>query len=383
MSKVEIDPNQVSLTEEQQEALAQEAIAEAEAEEKGTPKEKETPEDPKPEKKPEEEEEPQEEPEGEEDPKEEEKPEEDKPAEEEKPEEEDPDKKEESEEEKSQKQAEEFEQRANDYAVKEGLSLDEAKEELRGQEGIVNKYQKDPLQIAKAFQHTQRAYDKLKNDHTQTEEQLKSLQAQTEAAQKEATVEGYLAKNREGLIKQYRDKYPGKSESMSDEAVFDEVKEKVEKVFSDKYKEALDKQAKAAENRRAELIESVPEADKKFLPEVRDMLKSLSDPVVLQKDFDLKDSILWAKGRHYDQDVKSAYERGVKQGKEKPVIAGEKPESPRREPKPKPKGPQLSEAYKQRALEMFEGQDMKDEEKYQAFYEIHKEDIDAGNEILV
>ena len=65
--------------------------------------------------------------------------------------------------------------------------------------------------------------------------------------------------------------------------------------------------------------------DAKFAHDVKLVLDATPDRVVLNPKYDIKGLVWHAKGQRYDADLKAAYERGLKSGKEDPKIIGHIP----------------------------------------------------------
>lgn len=210
----------------------------------------------------------------------------------------------------------------NDYAIKNNLTYAEAKDEITKTNAIIQKYKNDPVELAKALRNTQSAYDKTKAQleqkprtnvfHRLTDEQFI------------AQFKAHISKDSEKVLENYRAKYPARTEMMTDEAIIEELADKGlagYKQFADQKESEIS--VKATE-RRDELLNSLAEDEKRFLPDVKAVLAKTDNSTILHPDFEIRDIVHWAKGQRYDADIKEAEERGFKRGKESKVIIGAK-----------------------------------------------------------
>jgi len=347
--KTEFDPSQ-PLSEETLEQLAAEGIREADEAAGLVKPEPEPIKDPEPEPEPEKEEE--KEPE----------PEEDSPKEPEKEEEEEPEK----EPEKDPEEEPEKEDLIRSLAIEEGLTIEEATELIDKRKSLVEKYTGDTMKMAKAIQSSQRAYDKLRQ-HVDENENAQPVQQTVTSEQ----IRQEILKNQEVILKNYKTMWPAQAENLTDEAILEIAGAELAKQVNERTKAQAVENQKVATKKREELISGLSEADRQFAPDVKHLLDNTYDAILLNPDFDVKDSIFWAKGKYYDSAIKKAREQGIKEGKEQTKIVGEIPKTPdgaNKAPK-KSLGDTLSEKDKTRALSMMEGTGQSEEEIFKWYIE--------------
>jgi hypothetical protein len=286
------------------------------------------------------------------------------------------------------KKKEAFEQEVQAYAKESNLSVEEARTELESVGKIVDKYKGDAKQLAKANLHMQRTYSK-------TAEELKALkEAKPSVPEKEITIdtvikaidEGKITLNgktamREEVISAYREQYPDVTETIDDEAVLKlaskEMIDGIKKHRESFAKETESKAKEQAKEKKQKLIADLSAADKQFLPEIEPILNRISDSAILNEHFSVTDMVLWAKGKKFDQAIKEAEERGFKRGKEDPTIVGSKPQEGSQITKKAggKKTRTLTADEKERALDMYESAaDLSDEQKFEMFVDY----LDSG-----
>lgn len=262
---------------------------------------------------------------------------------------------------------------AKEYEITE----EEARQSLEHVSKLREKYKDNAKELAKANYFQQRFISK------QTEE-LKALKSAP--AVKELNIEnviGLLDKGelktvkgdpitREMVIEAYRKANADTTETVDDETVLKMAAKDYIKGHEARVKAHHSKMQSDATAKRSELIKSIPA---EFLPEIEPIIKNTPDSAILDKGFSIEDTIFWAKGKRFDQAVKEAEERGFKRGQEKPKILGEKPKDGGKPPVKKAVG--LSAADKKRALEMFDGQDISDEKKFELFAEIKADEANS------
>ena len=254
-----------------------------------------------------------------------------------------------------------------DWAIKHSLTLAEAKEDLEKTKGVVQKY-KSPEEMARALRQMQSQYDKMKNEAGKEEKDPYQI-----SANPQLEVFEYVRTNATDIVEKYRQSYPARTRDMEDDAILEEVADKL----LTGYKGWNDQRVKVlqtdASKRREELLSSLNERDRRFLPDIKAVIDKTSDKVIVSKGFNLDDIVRWAKGAEYDRAIKEAEERGARQEREKAKILGVVPSS-RTETTSTAKsgGVRLSEYEKKLAREMFSTTTFSDEEKYEAYAEVAK-----------
>ena len=274
------------------------------------------------------------------------------------------------------------EEEVKSYAKEHEVTEEEAREELESIAKIQEKYKDDPKQLAKANLYLQRLYSKLEKD-TKAEAEAKPPAEVTVEAVEKYIEDGQLKVDgksitKEQTIKAYKDAYPEITEDMEDEKVF--------KLAAKEWKQVLDKEnvkAKGAvsvkaQEKRGSMYDSIPEEDKKFIPDVKPLIEKLSDTQIASEGFDVNTYVQFVKGKNYDSDTKkltdekktfgiAEYKRGLEDSK----ILGTK-----RAPEggaPSDKKTTLTDAQKKRAEEMFDSPGITKEMAYESFKDYLKE----------
>jgi hypothetical protein len=262
-----------------------------------------------------------------------------------------------------------------EYATKNEMQVQDARDDFEHRDKILDKYKGDAKQLALANYHLQRLND-------QTQEEIKVLRAVVPSQEAELTYDAVLkliddnkiaidgkSINRDKAIAAYRETDADTVE-LSDEQVLKlavkELKTRILSVRKDNLRQMLSK----AKDKRATLLSSIPEADQKWLEDIKPVLEHVGDAQVMQDDFSLEPYILYAKGKHYDEDRKAygekEYQRGLEQAKiltkgKNPAAAGNGA------PKGK-KSVSLTDAQKTRAVEMYGNlEGVTDEKCYEMF----------------
>lgn len=267
------------------------------------------------------------------------------------------------------------------FAKERNISIDEARKELEHVGKISEKYAGDVKKLAEAYLHIQRAY-------TKSQDELKKLQDAAPIKSIENISDDDIIKNvidagtikvkgksltREEIVQAYKDSHQKQTENVNDDAVLYMVANEIRQNVIGKRKEGLAEVKTKAEKKRTELINSIPEADKEFIEEVKAVLDNHADEAVMSESFSLTDIINWAKGKRYDgvtkkaqDDIKKAYDDGYKKGKEEAKILGTRGAIPPKAPGSS-KPVTLTEAQKKEALDMFRSLDVSDEDKFKLY----------------
>ena len=259
-----------------------------------------------------------------------------------------------------------------EHALKHNLTIAEAQEDIDKTKAIVEKYKGDPVELARALKHTQSGYDQLKSKESKPQV----------IVQKDPTAEirEFAESNKDKIIENFRKKFPAKSEAMTDEVIIEESVAQAERDYEVWQKTETEKISKNAVEKREQLLVSIPEGDKQFIPDVKALLSRTPDSQIVHESFDIKDLVYHARGSYYTSDrVKSIEAAAFKRGKENPKILGVKtPVSGG----PAPKVPAssgvggLNSDQKDRALEMFSAEDgYSEDQAYAAFKDTFKDEL--------
>ncbi len=270
-----------------------------------------------------------------------------------------------------------------DYAKEHNITVEEAKADFESIAKIQEKYKGDPKQLAKANLYLQRIYSK-------TEAEAKALK-EAKAAQpvQEVTIEavekyiesGKVTLNgketpKEQVIEAYRQANPDLTDNLDDDKVLKLAAKDYHAFIIKQMENQKTEVSVKAKEKRANIFDSVPEADKKFIPELKPMIEKLSDAQIMDVNFAINDYVTYVKGKKIDeittrheQEKKEFGEKEYKRGLEEAKILGEK-----RPPDGKPPigggKVTLNEEQKKRALEMFDQKEITEARAYELYAEI-------------
>ena len=255
-----------------------------------------------------------------------------------------------------------------EWAIKHGMTMAEAKEDLEKTKGVVQKY-KSPEEMARALRLMQREYEKAKQDKT-AEPERDQYQI---SPNPRLEVQQYVQTNADEIVNKYRQSYPARSRDMEDDAILEDVTEKLYTGYEQFNRGRVETLKSDANRRREELLSSLNESDRRFLPDVKAVLDKTSDRTLMSRQFSLNDIVYWAKGQRFDDELKKAREQAMKEAKEQPKILGTLP-SQRTETSQTTKkgGVRLSEYEKRLARDMFATTTFTDEEKYEAYIDVSR-----------
>lgn len=268
-----------------------------------------------------------------------------------------------------------------DHAIKNGMTYSEAKEDIEATKAVLKNY-KTPEEIARALRSTQSEYSKLKSQVEQKPKpQIFQRVSDGEFIARAKQFYSVNEKEKEKDVQAFRQRFPEHSELLTDGAIVEQI---IDRSLSG-YRASAEKQeselVKKAAERREQLLTSVAETDKRFLPDVKKIIVDTSDAQVLNEGFDIKDIVYWAKGQRYDPDIKAAEERGYTRGKEESKILGMKTGTGGGgAPKSSKGSTDLTQAQQRRAVEMFP--DGTPEEAYKSFKEVHADDLKTDPHFL-
>lgn len=265
-----------------------------------------------------------------------------------------------------------LDKKVTEYAQKHGMTYVEAKEDIEKTEEILKQFKNDPAEMARAMRNKDREYHKLKAEAEKAQAKKEPVFERLSDDQFRAYAKEKIAAKPE-IIANFRKTFPAKSEYMSDEAI---IEESVEHALKDYQGKAAAKESEiktSASKKRETLLASVPESDRRFIPDIKALLYETDDRSVLSEGFDIKDAMQWAKGKTYDADIKAAEERGEKRAREGAKIIGVKTGGSTSKPAGDKKST-LNAAQKKYAVEMF-GADSPDEKCYTMFQETYADEL--------
>ncbi len=197
------------------------------------------------------------------------------------------------------------------------------------------------------------------------------------AANPRSYVIGEVKKNADKLINEFREQNPARSRDMDDEQVTEEIVERGTYAIKNQIRDYEVQLKKEAANKREEYLSSIPESDRRFLPEIKPILEQLPDHQVISQGFNFKDLVRWGKGGMVDQLIKEAEDRIHRQYETKDrKIVGEVARSSQttkvKQTPEQSKASGLTKYQKDQALQMFQSAPMSEDEKFEAYLEVTK-----------
>lgn len=223
------------------------------------------------------------------------------------------------------------------YAVKQNISIEEAKKEFESIGKIEEKYGKDPKQLAQAYLHLQKSLGKK-------DEEIKAAQEGAARASM-PTVDSYLGlldggkilnpntkkpTTREELVEAYRKHEPEITANMEDGAVAMLAAKSVITKFESMVDQNKTEIASKAKEKRITLLNSVPEADRKYVAdEIKPLLDKYPDSQIMSDAFSIQDVLYWVKGKHGEDREKEAEEKGYNRGLSEAKILARKSGNPK------------------------------------------------------
>jgi len=183
----------------------------------------------------------------------------------------------------------------------------------------------------------------------------------------EVSIEGHVL-NKEKLIAAYRELDPETTEEISDDGVLKLAIKDAEVEIRKRQELKASETVKVVDEKTEEYFKGINTADKKYVPEIKEILRKYSPQAILDPSFDFNDLMRWAKGGDVEARVKEAEERGYKRGIESikpktPVSAGGGSSGT--------KVVTLNESEKKRAREMFKAYE-KEEDMYAEYADLKK-----------
>jgi hypothetical protein len=253
---------------------------------------------------------------------------------------------------------------AEAYAVKHNISVEDAKKEFESIGKIEEKYGKDPKQLAQAYLHLQKSLAKK-------DEEIKSVQESVRRASM-PTVDYYLQlvdsgkvinpktkqpTTRDELVAAYREHEPEITDNMDDDA----VARLASKSIVNKFQETVEKQgieiSSKAKEKRVTLLNSIPEADRKYVAEeIKPLLDKYPDNQIMSDAFSIQDVLYWVKGKHIDDIIKETDEKAYNRGLSEAKILARKSDNPKGNQGnggPGKKSSLLTDAQKSEAEDMY------------------------------
>ena len=218
------------------------------------------------------------------------------------------------------------------YALKQNISIEDAKKEFESIGKIEEKYGKDSKQLAQAYLHLQKNLAKK-------DEEIKQAQEGAVRASM-PTVESYLqmvdsgkmlnsqtkkSVTRDELVDGYRKVEPELTAEMSDEQVLKLAAKTIIGKFEAVVEKNRSELTSKAKEKRVTLLNSIPEADRKYIAEeIKPLIEKYPDSQITSDAFQMQDVLYWVKGKHIDEILKEHGEKEYNRGLSEAKILGKK-----------------------------------------------------------
>jgi hypothetical protein len=233
------------------------------------------------------------------------------------------------------KNKEAFEAKVTKYAEDKKISVDDARKTLESAGKIKEKYKSDVDEIAIANLGLQHLVAKKDEEIRAVKEEASQPRRPQSAREWEVAIkerglvspEGKQA-NWEQVVADYRKANESETEGLEDEQVLRIISKEIHLRSDAHFKELKAKAKSEADDKRTKLLKAIPETDKQFSDEVKELLKTVPDAVILNPNYDIDHSVRWARGGHFTPDKiaeleKAAEERGFKRGQAtKKIVSG-------------------------------------------------------------
>jgi len=267
---------------------------------------------------------------------------------------------------KEKAKAEERETYISEYSDKHSITAAQAEKQVDKIYGVRDKYKDDQKEMAQAIYH-------LNTKLAQAGDELSRIRLTP--GPEEIVVQGKkLSKEetRAWVIEKYREKEPDLSEGLEDDKVFKMGWKEIGEVQKKNAYKIQEKMRTESEARRKDVLDELATEDKPFLKDIRIALDRVSDRDVLAEDFDIQDYVYWARGKNHHKDKKAAIEKAVAEAlKSKKIVSTNPGGGGGKAPAKKPTIV-LSDADKDRALDMYESAKVSDEKAFELYADFKK-----------
>lgn len=263
-----------------------------------------------------------------------------------------------------------------EYAKKNKVTPQEAKDEVEKIRAVLAKYNNDPLEVAKAYKLTQSAYDKLKSQSEQAQKPAIDPKVAQILSDPKGYVEKMVQANSAKLLEDYKKDYPERSLMMTDGAILEELRDKGMANLNNQINQYQTTLTREAGTKRNDFIAGVSEEDRKYIPTIKAQLDKFPDHMLVDKGFDFNHLVSWARGQHHKEDLAAEYKRGFEQGQQQKKILGEvgreAPTARVKQSKSASQASSLSNYEQGRARQMFGNVLDNDKEIFEAYLEVTK-----------
>jgi hypothetical protein len=219
----------------------------------------------------------------------------------------------------------EFEDEVRTYAKEHNLSEDEVVAEMDTSKKILEKHAGNALKTARALLYLQKAYSKTSNELKELKELADAPQEIPATYIKNIIESGNLVIKGERLTKErvvslYRADNPKVAEMLDDDQVLELASQKIADVNAGNINAKKIDITEKAKTKRIELLSKLSERGKKYLPEIKNIVDIINDRAITNDGFNIAEIENMVIGSKVADIERAAYERGVKEGKEKARI---------------------------------------------------------------
>lgn len=273
----------------------------------------------------------------------------------------------------------ELETRIKQYAEKNDVSIDEAKQDIETIDSVKEYFGNDTEKIAKAYRHMEQRLSRSQNEIQELKG--KGTKVQYVDPEQHVVIDGNIYQ-RDDVIKMYRQKNPEFCKDHEDDtdAIVDRAKEVIGeelKVHKEKHeienKKLYDEMKEKSQSKVQDIIHTLPERDRKFISGVKELIKNTKPEIIMHDNFDMEYFLRQVRGERYHEDISKAEERGFKRAMDNKRIVNDN-KTPSGGGKPaidkKGGGSGLSVKEEKEAMSMFAN--IPEEERFEAYKEFNE-----------
>jgi len=209
-----------------------------------------------------------------------------------------------------------FEGKVKSYSEEKKIGIEESRRTLESANKIVDKYKGNKEEIAIANLNLQQLVA-IKDEEISAVKQEASQPKRPQSAReweigiKDKGLTGPDGKfsDWETVVEKYRTDHPKDCDGFDDEQVLKIVSKEIHLNSTVYYKEQKLRAKSNADEKRVQLINSLSEDNKPYSEDIRGLLKTISDKVILHKDYNIDHSIRWARGGYFTPDKLAELEK--------------------------------------------------------------------------
>ena len=233
------------------------------------------------------------------------------------------------------KKKEELDVKVETYAGEKKISNDDARKVLESAGKIIEKYSGDSEKIAIANLGLQQLVSKKDEEILAVKQEANQPKRPQSAREWEVGIKDKGLTRTDGKwvgwetdVEDYRAKNEAETEGMDDEQVLKIVAKEIHLRSDAHFKEQSLKAKTDADEKRIKLVDAIPEKDKQYTDDVRGLLKTVPDRIILSENYSVEHSLRWARGGYFTPDKiteleKAAELKGFERGQaSKKIISG-------------------------------------------------------------